>query len=62
MTPGHVLVTVRNHRVKLNDVPSDEARELGFWLPLISKAVINSVGAADWNVVQNNGKWHSLIQ
>jgi diadenosine tetraphosphate (Ap4A) HIT family hydrolase len=55
MTPGHVLVTVRNHHIKLSDVPSDEARELGFWLPLISRAVINSVGATDWNVVQNNG-------
>jgi diadenosine tetraphosphate (Ap4A) HIT family hydrolase len=55
LSPGHVLVITRNHHVKLGDVPGDEARELGFWLPLVSKAVVKAVGADDWNVVQNNG-------
>jgi diadenosine tetraphosphate (Ap4A) HIT family hydrolase len=55
MTPGHTLLIVRPHRVKLGDVPRGESRELGLWLPLVSKAVVKAVGATDWNVVQNNG-------
>jgi diadenosine tetraphosphate (Ap4A) HIT family hydrolase len=55
ITPGHVLVISRNHHVKLGDVPGDEAKELGFWLPLLSKAIVKAVGTTDWNVVQNNG-------
>src|ERR1700753_3990434 len=42
LSPGHVLVITRNHHVKLGAVPGDEARELGFWLALISKAVIRA--------------------
>jgi diadenosine tetraphosphate (Ap4A) HIT family hydrolase len=60
MTAGHVLLTTRAHRVKIGDVPVDESKELGFWLPLVCAATMRAIGATDWNVVQNNGtlqKW-----
>lgn len=56
LTPGHTLLITRSHRVKLGDVPLEESKELGLWLPLLSKAVVKAVGATDWNVVQNNGR------
>jgi len=29
MAPGHLLVATRKHRVKIGDVPSDEASDIG---------------------------------
>jgi diadenosine tetraphosphate (Ap4A) HIT family hydrolase len=29
MAPGHLLVATRRHRVKIGDVPSDEASDIG---------------------------------
>jgi diadenosine tetraphosphate (Ap4A) HIT family hydrolase len=29
MAPGHLLVATRRHRVKISDVPSDEASDIG---------------------------------
>jgi diadenosine tetraphosphate (Ap4A) HIT family hydrolase len=55
MTAGHVLLTTRAHRVRIGDVPVDESKELGFWLPLVCAATMRAMGATDWNVVQNNG-------
>ena len=55
---GHLLVTTRQHREKLSDVPVSEAAALGSWLPLLSRVVAQSIEegeVADWNVVQNNG-------
>ncbi|TGO65316.1 hypothetical protein BCON_0003g01120 [Botryotinia convoluta] len=37
LSPGHLLVTTRNHNEKLSDVSEEEARELGEWLPRLSR-------------------------
>jgi hypothetical protein len=29
---------------------------VGFWLPILSRAVVKVVGTSDYNIVQNNGK------
>lgn len=33
----------------------EEARELGEWLPRLSRALASVTGVWDWNIVQNNG-------
>jgi hypothetical protein len=56
MTPGHLLVVVREHRPKVEHMEAEESRDVGFWLPLLAKAVKNVTGTSDYNIVQNNGK------
>jgi diadenosine tetraphosphate (Ap4A) HIT family hydrolase len=55
MTLGHLLVVVRDHRPKVEDMEPEESRDIGFWLPLLAKAVKNVTGVNDYNIVQNNG-------
>ena len=68
---GHLLVTTRNHKVKVADMEAQESREigtfpktasvvlwlmsLGFWLPLLARTVAKVTGVSDYNIVQNNG-------
>jgi diadenosine tetraphosphate (Ap4A) HIT family hydrolase len=58
MTQGHLLVCVRGHREKIEHVDGTEGRELGFWLPVLAKAVKNVTGVGDYNIVQNNGMFY----
>ncbi|KAL1637961.1 hypothetical protein SLS58_009078 [Diplodia intermedia] len=55
MTRGHLLVTTREHRGKLQDVQGAEGKDVGFWLPLLAKTVSRVTGVTDYNIVQNNG-------
>lgn len=55
LSPGHLLVTTREHHEKLSDVTDEESRELGYWLPVLSRALARATGVWDWNIVQNNG-------
>lgn len=68
ITRGHVLVATRAHRPKLSDVTVAEAKALGVWVGVVSRAVLRALGdgeggggegegqaMGDWNVVQNNG-------
>ncbi|KAH7031855.1 HIT-like domain-containing protein [Macrophomina phaseolina] len=55
MTRGHLLVTTREHRGKVQDVEGLEGRDVGFWLPLLAKTVARVTGVTDYNLVQNNG-------
>ncbi|KAJ4314829.1 hypothetical protein N0V94_006270 [Neodidymelliopsis sp. IMI 364377] len=52
---GHLLVTTRNHKVKVADMEALESREIGFWLPLLARTVAKATGVTDYNIVQNNG-------
>jgi diadenosine tetraphosphate (Ap4A) HIT family hydrolase len=54
LSPGHLLVTTRKHHGKISDVTEEEARELGAWLPRLSRVLANVTGVWDWNIVQNN--------
>jgi hypothetical protein len=58
MTRGHLLVCVRGHREKIEHVDGTEGRELGFWLPILAKAVKTVTGVGDYNIVQNNGMFY----
>ncbi|KAE8325852.1 HIT-like domain-containing protein [Aspergillus sergii] len=61
LTRGHVLVIPRTHYEKLGDVDIKVSRELGQWLPILSRVVMRTIFSEDdssdwnWNVVQNNG-------
>lgn len=55
MTSGHLLVATRAHRKLIGDVEGAEAREIGFWLPLLARTVAKVTGVVDYNIVQNNG-------
>ncbi|BCS27176.1 uncharacterized protein APUU_60224S [Aspergillus puulaauensis] len=43
LTRGHVLVVPRNHHEKLAEVGVRVSRELGTWLPILSRAVMRTV-------------------
>jgi diadenosine tetraphosphate (Ap4A) HIT family hydrolase len=55
LSPGHLLVTARKHHEKVSDVTEEESRELGYWLPVLSRVLAKTTGVWDWNIVQNNG-------
>ncbi|PWY80619.1 HIT-like protein [Aspergillus heteromorphus CBS 117.55] len=64
LTRGHVLVAPRGHFEKLGDVGVVSGREIGQWLPIISRVVMRTLFGEEskefnsdwnWNVVQNNG-------
>ncbi|KAH6718941.1 HIT-like domain-containing protein [Leptodontidium sp. MPI-SDFR-AT-0119] len=61
LSPGHLLITTRQHREKISDVTDDEARELGSYVSLLSRALANLTGVWDWNIVQNNGAAASQV-
>ncbi len=55
LSRGHLLLCPRQHREKLTALTAGEARELGYWLRVLSEAVVRATGVGDWNIVQNNG-------
>ncbi|KAH8598991.1 HIT-like domain-containing protein [Bisporella sp. PMI_857] len=55
LSPGHLLVTTRQHHEKVTDITEEEAKELGVWLKRLSNALATVTGVWDWNIVQNNG-------
>ncbi|KAL2810465.1 HIT-like domain-containing protein [Aspergillus granulosus] len=67
LTAGHLLVVPREHHGKLSEVGVRVSRELGQWLPILSRAVMRTIfgesteanpntdDSWNWNVVQNNG-------
>ncbi|KAM3071321.1 hypothetical protein ACMFMG_008912 [Clarireedia jacksonii] len=61
LSPGHLLLTTRKHNEKLSDVSAEESRELGEWLPRLSRALAKVTGVWDWNIVQNNGSFAPIF-
>lgn len=55
LSRGHLLLCPRRHAPKLTDTTPSEARDLGYWLRVLSTALSRATGVDDWNVVQNNG-------
>lgn len=55
LSHGHLLLCPRRHAPKLTGTTPAEARELGYWLRVLSTALSRATGVVDWNVVQNNG-------
>jgi diadenosine tetraphosphate (Ap4A) HIT family hydrolase len=55
LSRGHLLLCPRRHSPKLTGTTPHEARELGYYLRVLSAALSRATGVDDWNVVQNNG-------
>lgn len=55
LSRGHLLLCPRRHAPKLTGTTAAEARELGYYLRVLSAALGRVTGVHDWNVVQNNG-------
>ncbi|CAI2183375.1 9494_t:CDS:2 [Funneliformis geosporum] len=55
ISKGHTLVVPKTHIPRLTLAPPSIMSSLGSVLPRISNAVIQGVGAKDFNLLQNNG-------
>ncbi|KAK1064221.1 Adenosine 5'-monophosphoramidase [Friedmanniomyces endolithicus] len=49
---GHTLIIPKHHGAKLTDIPEEHLTEL---LPIASR-IAKASGAADYNILQNNGR------
>lgn len=56
LSEGHTLVIPKHHCVTLDEIPAEQMAAVGRLLPKLGPAVADAVGAAGWNVLQNNGK------
>jgi histidine triad (HIT) family protein len=52
---GHVLVVPKEERERLHELSPESAAALGRALQRVAAAVVRATGAADYNVLQNNG-------
>ena len=52
---GHVLVVPKEERERLHELSPESAAALGRALRRVAAAVVRATGAADYNVLQNNG-------
>ncbi len=55
LSEGHTLVIPKRPVALLHELPADEAAAIGRVLGRIAAAVVEAVGAAGYNVLQNNG-------
>ena len=52
---GHTVVIPREPAERLEALSEESAAAIGRVLPRIARAVLAATGAADWNLLQNNG-------
>lgn len=55
LAEGHLLLVPKVHRERLEAMCADEVAAITRHLPKLAKAVLAATGAADYNVLQNNG-------
>ena len=55
LAPGHTLVVPREHAVQLHELSDDVVAELAVSVRSLGRAIAEAVGAAGYNVLQNNG-------
>lgn len=55
LAPGHTLVIPKEAKATMGELSDDAAAALGRVLPRLCRAVCKSVGASDYNLLQNNG-------
>ena len=55
LSPGHTLVIPKEEAATLDKLSDDSAAAIGRVLPRISRAVLESTGASEFNILQNNG-------
>lgn len=55
LAEGHTLVIPKRQVERLEQLTPEEAAELGQALLMVARRVLAATGAADYNVLQNNG-------
>ncbi len=55
LSAGHTLVIPKERKAFLHQLSDESAAAVGRVLPRICRAVLAATGAADYNVLQNNG-------
>lgn len=56
LSEGHCLIIPKRHYVTIDEMPAEEAAACMAVVPKLSRAVMDSVDAKGWNVLQNNGR------
>lgn len=56
LSPGHTLIIPKEHYATIDAMPAELAGACMAVVPRLSKAIMASVDAQGWNVLQNNGK------
>lgn len=56
ISPGHCLIIPKEHFTRLEECPPSLLAQLTAPVGPIAKAVINAVGAEDFNFLNNNGR------
>mgnify|MGYP000293312901 CR=1 FL=1 len=63
LSNGHTLVIPKESAVTLDKLSDESSAALGRALPRICRAVMAATGAADFNILQNNGaSAHQVVQ
>ncbi len=55
LSPGHALLIPKGWYRTMADVPDEVAAAMGRVLPRLCRALCQATGAADYNLLQNNG-------
>ena len=55
LSPGHTLVIPKEAKATLAELSDDSAAAIGRVLPRLCRAVMRATGAAEYNILQNNG-------
>ena len=55
LSPGHTLLIPKERKAHLHELSEESAAALGRALPRLCRAVMKATGAADYNILQNNG-------
>ncbi|MCE9619299.1 MAG: HIT family protein [Planctomycetes bacterium] len=55
LSTGHALVVPKEEKAFLHELSPESARALGEAISRVAAAVMRATGAADYNVLQNNG-------
>lgn len=56
LATGHTLVVPKRQVEQLHELPAAEAAEIGRVLGVLAQRILNTTGAAGYNVLQNNGR------
>ncbi len=56
LAPGHTVIVPKHHAPSLVDLPQAAAAALGGQLGRLARAILGAVGAAGFNVLQNDGQ------
>ena len=55
LSDGHTLVIPKEKKARLDELSDESAAAIGRVLPRLARAALKATGAADFNILQNNG-------